>query len=114
MTPSARATPTELTTPEVALLAITNPRKLLPTPQSRLALTTKESYIWATLLASLAEAELKINPRRLLETLKEEIARADIQELQPGESFSRYVGAETLKSCNAAFCPTPEQHRYLV
>jgi hypothetical protein len=89
MAASARATPTELSTPEVALLAMTNPRKPLASPQSRLALTTKESYIWATFLASLAEAELladaelgEVNkqplPERFVNTLKEEIEKAAI------------------------------------
>jgi hypothetical protein len=83
MTAAAASIPTEMTGAELALLALSNPREVSLETESPIALTTKESYLWAIFLATLAESELIIQPAQLVDTIHEEMEIHQVKQMLP-------------------------------
>jgi hypothetical protein len=83
MSAAAAPTPTEITGAELALLALSNPRDISRNTTSPIALTTKESYVWGILLASLAEGASVIQPKQLVNTIHQEMRKRKIEQLLP-------------------------------
>ena len=83
MTAAAAPMPTEITGAELALLALSNPREISLKTKFPIALTTKESYLWALFLATLAESELVIRPAQLVDTIHEEMKVHQVEQMLP-------------------------------
>lgn len=96
MTAAAAAEmPTELTTAEVSLLALSNPRR--SGEDRKIAMTTKEYYLWAALLSAIAESELIIQPATLLDTIRQEFEAQDLKLAMPGELVTSTAGRSVFK-----------------
>src|SRR3954451_3963893 len=83
MTAATATMPTEVTPTELALLVLSNPPELSLDARVALAVTTKDSYVWAVFLAGLAESDLVVQPAQLVDTIYEEIKREQIEEMLP-------------------------------
>jgi hypothetical protein len=83
MTAASAPMPTEISSAELALLALSNPREVSLGTKSPIALTTKESYLWALFLATLAEGELVIQSAQLVNTIHEEMKIHQVEQMLP-------------------------------
>jgi hypothetical protein len=100
--------PTELTSMELALLALSNSRD--PSADSRqcITLTTKDAYVWASFLAILADSDLLIQPALLLDAIQQEMKPQQLEQMRPSESPA-LLGAGILKRVAKRLLSPPPQ-----
>jgi hypothetical protein len=110
MTAAAAPMPTEVTGAELALLALSNPRDVSLETKFPITLTTKESYLWALFLATVAESEVVIQPAQLFDTIHEEIKIHQLdQKLLGAKAITDSPQGSILKSvAKRLLSPPPE------
>jgi hypothetical protein len=108
MTSAAAPMPTEITGAELAMLGLSNPPEISWNAAAPIAVTTKESYLWAILLGNLAE--IRIQPAQLINTLTEEMRKEKLAQMAPnsGVAAESAHGAVLKRVAEQLLSPRPD------